>query len=71
MFAEPVENVLTTGENFLQNVVINAKIFKGVFKGKLLQSNIISFKSSNGISKTALKPHQNHIFEDNLVNYVV
>ena len=61
MFAEPVENVLTTRENFLQNVVINAKLFKGVFKGKLLQSNIIGFKSSNGISKTALKPHHNHI----------
>ena len=67
MYAEPVEWVSTTGEEFAGNVVINAKIFIGTIWGKLLKRNLLNFKDHLVFSITVFINTKS--FEDDLVNF--
>ena len=60
IYAEPVEWTSTTGQKFIGNVVINAKIYIGTIWGKLVQRSLLNFKDYLGFSKTVF--YQNHIF---------
>ena len=67
IYAELVEWVSTTGEEFAGNVVINAKVFIGTIWGKLLQRNLLNFKDHLVFSITVFI--KTKYFEDDLVNF--
>ena len=66
MYAEPVEWVSPTGEKGIENVVINAKIYIGTIRGKLLQRILLTFKYPLGFLKTVFIKIL--YFEDDLVH---
>ena len=65
MYAELVEWVSLTGEKFIGNVVINAKIYNGTIWSKLLEQNLLNFKDPLVFSKTVFI--KTTYFENNLV----
>ena len=67
MYVEPVEWISPTGEELIDNEVINGKNFIGTNWGKLLQRNQLKFKDPLRFSKTFLI--KTTYFEDDLVNY--
>ena len=81
MYAEPVDWTSPAGQKLIRNVVINAKIYIGTIRGKLLQRNLrmlqrnlrnlrnfkLNFKDPLGFSKTVFI--KTTYFEDDLENY--
>ena len=67
MYAEPVEWVSSTGEDFIRNVVFITKIYIRPIWGQLLQRNLLNFKDPLVLLKTVFI--KTTYFEYVLVNY--